>query len=180
MRYRINLPHPINYDSITIYNGNCQKPFVDWRFNLPYEALSQLDDWGYDVGSLPSLADILKIVGSHATLWIDERVSGIVAPMDVEPQQWTYRNRNMAIAPEWFWLWYPDKRSQEILVKEANLFTDNPTALFDEYPSIFKSLVPFQLTCARGTIEQIEAIPITKLASLVRQNCNWTFEWEQR
>jgi hypothetical protein len=75
MRYRINLPHPINFDNITIFKGNCQKSFVDWRFNLPYEALSQLEGWGYEIKSLPSLADILKIVGSHATLWVDERVS---------------------------------------------------------------------------------------------------------
>lgn len=180
MRYRINLPHPINYDNIAIYNGNCQKSFVDWRFNLPYEALSQLEDWGYEIKSLPSLADILKIVGSHATLWLGDRLSGQVAPMDVEPMGWTYRNRKIAIAPEWFWLWYPSLGSQEILVKEANLFADNPTSLFEERPSIFKSLVPFQLTSVRGRIERIEAIPVTKLASLVRQNCDWIFEWEKK
>jgi hypothetical protein len=104
----------------------------------------------------------------------------MVAPMDVEPVGWTYRNRNIAIAPEWFWLWYPDKLSQAILVKEANSFADNPTSLFEDRPSIFKSLVPFQLTSDRGTIEQIEAIPLTKLASSVRQNCDWIFEWEKK
>lgn len=170
---------PQNWNSIQIFNQGFSKYVIDHRFNVDWEVLKQADNLGIDLNSLPTIANVLRLVGSHATLWIGPH-KGIVAPMDQQPEAWTYPS-GQEYEPENFWQWVPSDDSEAKLVSDSNRFSEDPAGvLFGENKSVFKSLVPVQLDRQYGQIQAIEAIPIQRLASLVSKDIDWVFEFEHQ
>jgi hypothetical protein len=174
---RLSLKSPINYDTIQIKNGTIEKYLAEYRFSLDYATLKNLRQYSLP-SHPPKLAHILRVVGSHATLWIGT-FQGIVAPMDVQPTGWTYPS-GKAFEPENFWQWVPDSRSERELISESNAFLIDPMQpLFGSNGGVFKSLVPYQLAERQGKTLAVDAIPIQRLASIVRKDIDWVFEFDQ-
>jgi hypothetical protein len=174
---RLAFTTPINFKSGAMYNKTQRKPFVEYRFNVPTETLMTIIDAELEIPSHPRLLDVLKVVGSHATLWIGT-CRGIVAPMDVQPIGWTWDlDGEKPVPAELFWQWTPDKDSALRMTEEANHFSNNPDSVFGT-AGVFKQLVPFNFSLNYEKVEDIEGITIQRLADLVRKDVDWVFEFE--
>jgi hypothetical protein len=176
---RLAFKTPINFNNWHIYNGSQRKPFVEYRFNVPSDTLLTIFDAQLNIPAQPRLQDVLKIVGSHASLWIGT-YKGIVAPMDVEPMGWSWDIEGEKPVPsQVFWQWHPDRESTLRLLEEANQFSNNPESVFSR-EGIFKQLVPANLSHQHEKIEDIEGIPIQRLADMVYKEADWVFEFDKR
>ncbi|MBW4554104.1 MAG: hypothetical protein KME35_23825 [Aphanocapsa sp. GSE-SYN-MK-11-07L] len=163
---KIFLKSPINYDTIQIKNGTIEKYVVDYRFNLDDHTLKSLSQ--YDLPSHPpKLAEILRIVGAYATLWIGT-YQGKISPMDGQPTGWTYLS-GTEFEPENFWQWVPDSRSERELLQESNVFLRHQMRLGIN-DGVLKSFVPYKLVLA------VDMIPIQRLAGILRKEVDWVFE----
>jgi hypothetical protein len=132
-----------------------------------------------EILSEPRIIDVLRVTGSHATLWIDT-CKGLVAPMDVQPEGWSWDTEGeKLVPPEFFWQWTPDMDSAQRLTDAANRFSEEPDSIFAT-ESVFKQLVPFSFTLSYEAVQNIEGIPIQRLADLVRKEINWVFEFEKQ
>jgi hypothetical protein len=172
MRFAFKTPR--DWDHIEINNGSLTKSVIEYRFNTTWENVKQLRDLGVQSASDPTLATVLRAMGSHTILWIGT-YQGTIAPQDVQPEGWTYPS-GQAYEPENFWQWYPDDRSAQMLVKDSNSFLDNPMSFMEDPQGIFKSLVPFQIARNQGQTIAVDAIPISRLAGMVRKEVDWVFE----
>lgn len=116
--------------------------------------------------------DLIKIAhacGSHARLWIGN-LDGIIAPMDVPPQDWFYPS-GIPVEPEFFWQWTPSDTAQTLLEEEIR--SENPLT---DSPSHLKRLVPCQMERKHGAIAQVNAIDLVRLPDLFRRDVGFLFE----
>ena len=171
MKYRITLPRPNDINTFNIFNGRLRLPFTWWEFNPDLETLCLLQDLGLTKGFV-HLDDVLKLAGSHSTLWIGDW-QGTIAPMDVQPEGWTYPDESL-LEPEWWWLWHPKPWAEKELVKGLN--SDLSAAWQSASP--LKALVPFQMQRRSGETTAVEAIPVSRLPDLMKKDAMWTFEFE--
>jgi len=168
---RLSLKTPDYSHQFNIRNGSICRAFTWWEFYPSWEALQDLHKLGIRYASGVKLNQVLRAVGSHATLWIDGW-EGRVAPMDAEPEGWTFPNGD-PLPKEWWWQWYPgDRASQEI---SAFLNMDIQESWNAKLP--FKFGIPFQFQRSMGAIEQVNAIPIQRLPGLVKKGAVWIFEY---
>ncbi|NJM74693.1 MAG: hypothetical protein HC852_01700 [Acaryochloridaceae cyanobacterium RU_4_10] len=181
---KLPLKTPLSWNAIRIVqlgNGKSTKDLVDYRFEPDFEQLGgirSLHERGIRLRSLSTIAEVLRIVGPYATLWIGPH-KGTIAPMDVQPIGWVYGNGD-EYEPENFWQWVPDGLSEAQLVTESNRFSTNQLEMFfEKNKSVFKPLVPAQFDREYGQILEIEAIPIQRLADLISKDVDWVFEFEQ-
>lgn len=173
MKHRLVLARPNDFSSFKIYNGTLSKSFTRWEFSPDYEAICLFSDLeGAKI--CRHLDDVLRLVGSHATLWIGNW-QGTVAPMDVPPEGWTYPN-DEPLEPEWLWQWHPVPFAERELVNGLN--ADIAVAWQSKSP--LKALVPFQFQRQTGETAAVEAIPIGRLPDLMKKEAPWTFEWETK
>ena len=173
--HRFTLPSPQNWNQLNIYNGKLEQNLVDWRFSLDWDTLKQLKPYG--IRTDPELSDVLTVMGSHATLWIDS-CKGTIAPMDSQPQGWTYGNRKTPVSPALFWQWHPDEISKGKLLTEANAVPTSLEEWLKTQTTLFKTLVPSHLAERHGQLTGIEAIPVYRLPGMLKSQCSWTFETE--
>jgi hypothetical protein len=177
--YRMPLKTPQNWDGFQIMNQGLTQSAIDYRFNMEWEVLKSAQKQGMELSASPTLADVLRIAGSHATLWVGPH-KGIIAPMDRQPTGWTYPS-GREYEPENFWQWVPDEVAEAQLVHDSNRFSEDPIqVIFGENSSVFKSIVPAQLDRKHGQILSIEGIPIQRLAGLVKKDVDWVFEFEKQ
>jgi hypothetical protein len=177
VKHRLQLATPNYFHRFEIKNGSVRKNFSWWEF-LPecWDTFQQLQSLGCAVGSSVKLNDVLQVVGSHATLWLGDW-QGIVVPMDVPPQGWTYPS-GRALEPEWWWQWHPCDRSAKKIVQALNAA---PVEAWESARSIpFKSGIAFQSQRNQGNVLSVEAIPMQRLPGLVRKDVPWVFEFLQQ
>ncbi|MGG6267081.1 hypothetical protein ACQ4M3_13020 [Leptolyngbya sp. AN03gr2] len=154
-----------------IQNRALRQPFTWWAFQPDYEAVELLDDLGISTCS-PKLDQILRLVGSYATLWIGDW-EGKIAPMDVVPEGWTYPSGRL-LEREWWSQWYLCDRTESQAVEFINM---NPFEA-SKVHSPFKSGLPFQMQHSLGKVSSISAIEIQRLPDLVHKDIKWIFEWD--
>jgi hypothetical protein len=182
---RLPLKTPRPWDSIRIVqlgNGKSTKDLVDYRFTPDFQSLGGVRDLhrrGIPLRSLVSLAEVLRIVGPYATLWIDS-YRGSIAPMEVQPTGWVYGNGD-EFEPENFWQWTPDEPSEKAMLRDTNTFlSEGMQSLFERRETVFKDLLSYQINRSYGKVLEINAIPIQDLARMTKQNIDWVFEFERQ
>jgi hypothetical protein len=165
----IQLTAPRHFNTIEIYNGDLRQTIIDWRFSMPYDVLKRFDDLPSDA----MLADVLRSVGSHATLYVDWW-KGTIAPMDVQPQGWTWANGD-PFPDEYWWQWTPDDATAAAMITEANSASIDFEGVMGKYTQVLKDGVPFQFARRHGEIKAVEAVPLHRLAGIARSSCTWMF-----
>jgi len=181
---RLPLKTPRDWDAIRIVqlgNGKSTKDLVDYRFTPDLGRLGgirSLHERGIPLRSLISLADVLRIVGPYATLWVGS-FKGTIAPMDVQPTGWVYGNGD-EYEPENFWQWTPDEPSEKAMLEEINtVFDEGIKTLFEKRESVFKKFVSFQTNRSCGEVLKIDAIAVQDLPRFVKPDTDWVFEFER-
>lgn len=172
-KHRIQTKRPDYSHKFNIHNGSATRPFTWWEINSDYETLCSIQNlYDGEVAAYLKLNTMLRIAGSHATLWISDW-QGTIAPMDVQPQGWCYPNGE-PIEPEWWWQWHPAPDTAAAIVArlEAGPFAQDET-------SPLKSGVPYQFQRRQGQTQAVEAIPIQQLPNLVRSAAPWIFEFNR-
>jgi hypothetical protein len=97
---RLPLKTPRNWNAIRVVqlgNGRSTKDLIDYRFEPDFNQLGgvrSLHERGIPLRSLCTLAEVLRIVGPYANLWIGS-YKGTIAPMDVQPTGWVYGNGHL-------------------------------------------------------------------------------------
>lgn len=182
---RLPLKTPRHWNAIRVVqlgNGRSTKDLVDYRFEPDFNQLGgvrSLHERGIPLRSLCTLAEVLRIVGPYATLWIGS-YKGTIAPMDVQPTGWVYGNGD-EFEPENFWQWTPDEQSEKAILEEINIFVgEGIQYLLKKRESIFNDLFSYQTNRSHGEVLEINSISIQDLARLVKPNTDWVFEFEQR
>jgi hypothetical protein len=167
-RLKFNTP---DYDHrFEILNGDLSQRFTWWRWYPDCDTFFQLQDLGCN-GSSPTISDVLQLVGSHATLWLDTW-QGTIAPMDVQPTGWTYPS-GKDLEPEWWWRWYPSDLTETHAVNYLNMNVIDAWSV--DCP--FKCGIPFQTQRSLGEVRKIDAIPLMRLPDMVRKDTEWIFEF---
>jgi hypothetical protein len=175
-QYRVKLKTPDWEHQFKIHNGGVSREFIWWEFSPEWESLRALQGMDETISCYPKLSDVLRLVGSHATLWIGEW-EGKLAPMDVQPEGWSYPN-GVELEPEWWWQWHPAEATSQKVVEYLNKDVPEAWESFESTP--FKAMIPHQLQRKHGDIFQVEAIPVQRLPGLVRRDVEWVFEFERR
>jgi hypothetical protein len=170
MLKRLKLKNPDYDHHFNIQNGNLSQPFTWWYFHPDYETACQLDDLGVE-SCHPRLSDILRLVGSHAKLWVGDW-QGTIAPMDVVPQGWTYPS-GKPLESEWWSQWHLCDRTEAEAVSLLNMNSIDAWSV----DSPFKSGIPFQTQRSIGEVSAINAISVMRLPGMVRKDAEWLFEW---
>jgi hypothetical protein len=171
MLKRLTLPRPESSHEFLIHNGKLQQDFTWWEFYPAWEAFDRLDEMGVE-SPHPKLDEVLRSVKSHAKLWIGDW-EGTIAPMDCQPQGWTYPS-GKPLEPEWWWQWHPSSFAQTQAVATINM--NSIEAWTANSP--LKSGVPFQMQRNMGEVSAIEAIPVQRLPHLMKKEALWTFEYD--
>ena len=166
MKYRIQLKRPDYSHRFEIHHGTATKAFSWWEFYPDWEALHQLTEFDQEIQAHPKLDEILRLVGSHATLWIGSW-QGTLSPMDVQPQGWTYPS-GKPIEPEWFWQWHPVEHVAQAAV---TLLNADPISAWEATETTpLKAGVPSQMQRALGEVQAVDAIPVQRLPDLMRKD----------
>lgn len=179
MLHRLKTRTPYDEHILLVSNGYQTKNIIWWRFYFDFDNVMLLDKLikdkeGYELRttSYSFMENVLWLVGSHSTLWIDD-YKGLIAPPDTEIPDFTFPS-GKPLPQEFWWNWYPDEESTEKLLKQAN-----HQGFLEKKGSIFKSLVPYQLQRKlEGSIAEITHIPLIRLPGMVKKDCIWMFEWE--
>jgi hypothetical protein len=171
MLKRITLKTPGYTHAFGILNGTLSRHFTWWEFYPDWQTLEQLHDLEIE-SAHPKLSEILRAVGSHATLWIGDW-QGTIAPMDIPPEGWTYPS-GRPLEPEWWWQWFPSDRAESEAKECLNM---NPIDAWS-VNSPLKFGIPFQMQRNLGDVQEINAIPMMRLPDLVKKEVLWTFEFE--
>jgi hypothetical protein len=174
-QYRVKLKTPDWEHQFKIHNGGVSREFIWWEFSPEWETLGTLQDLAEGISCFPKLAEILKLAGSHATLWIGEW-EGIVAPMDCPPEGWSYPS-GAELEPEWWWQWHPREATRP---KIEGYLNAQPSEAWNVYQTTpFKAGIPFQMQRTFGGLDQVQAISVQQLPGLVRAGVSWVFEFER-
>lgn len=164
---------PYNWDSIQTFNGSLMETRIMYYINTGLRNENILEYLQKPFGSY--LHGFLLAIGSYKRLWIGD-LDGIIAPMDVQPEGWTYPNGE-SLEPSWFWQWHPSEISHSKLLQDSK-----KTNIFDFTENIdkgrFKSLVPMKFHEKYGEIQTIGAFPVMRLPAIMK-DCTWTIEVDQ-
>ena len=179
MLYRITVNRWHNHDTAWICNGNLKQTYVRYTPDCDPENRLLLRKLENSRGLSAVYADLVRvalITGPYATLWIGD-LKGTIAPMDVQPQGWTYPNGEVA-EPSFFWQWHPSDDTEDKIIRDLSDANPFRKVLEGEEPKYLKGLVPYAKDRKHGKIDAIQAFPILKLPEMLRPDLQWTFEFD--
>lgn len=175
MKHRIQLERPDDSHQFSILNGTATQAFTWWEFYPDWQAVADLQDLGEDdFPPQPKLDQVLRLVRCYATLWIGTW-QGTIAPMDRQPQGWTYPS-GQPLEPEWWWQWHPSSQTE---AEALTLLNTNGFEAWERSESTpLKAGIPFQMQRNLGEVQAVNAISVQRLPDLMRKDAPWIFEFE--
>ena len=154
-----------------LHPAGLDKTVIRYTPSIDYTDLAWCDRRKEELGleGTEDIATIALYAGTHSRLWVGP-LDGIIAPMDVQPEGWTYPSGD-PLEPSWWWQWHPSDAAKELIM--GDLSERNPLEV-----KTFKHLAPMGLQKKSGTITDVQAINIIRLPGLIKNGTPYIFETE--
>lgn len=155
---------------LRIYHpAGVNKTVIRYTPSIDYEDLAWCDRRKSELGveGTDDIAKIALYAGAYSRLWIGP-LDGTIAPMDVQPEGWTYASGD-PLEPSWWWQWYPSDTARKLIM--GDLSERNPLEV-----KTFKHIAPIQLQKESGPLTDVQAIDVIRLPGLFKNGVPFIFE----